>query len=140
MQFVGKPTAAESVPAYDSQGLPCEHNSLAGYTSLEVMRPDSDMLNKAQRVNLRRSHEEFLDIQLIQQERPPNAMYCHAHVGLAVRYLQKLFNVLAGEKRTEVISNTIILRCKTIPRKPGAKNALLTLERHRQANKTLQCQ
>lgn len=50
---------------------------------------------------LRRPHEELLDIQLIQQQGPPDAMHGHAHVGLAVGDLQELFYVLKKIKRKE---------------------------------------
>lgn len=50
---------------------------------------------------LGRPHKELLDVQLVQQEGPPDAVHGHAHVGLAVGDLQELFYVLKKMKRKE---------------------------------------
>lgn len=116
-QFVIKPIAAayasrrSFVLADRSQELWYMLSHWLHYSQNNAFWPHS--IHQKRKVNLRWSHEELLNIQLIQQERPPNAIHCHAHMWLAVRYLQKFFNVLVGEERTEIIFHIIKHHSKT---------------------------
>lgn len=54
---------------------------------------------------LRGSHEELLNVQLVQKQRPPHAVNGHTDVGLAVGDFQKLLDIL------NVTENNVNIRC-----------------------------
>lgn len=50
---------------------------------------------------LRGSHEELLNVQLIQKQSPPHAVNGHADMRFTVGDLQQLLDVLDGAERTD---------------------------------------